>query len=69
MALSYEDKKLLINGLNGILSQVPSFLKGTINSKLISGYIQAIPNNFRNYSLQELIDAIEEGNRNNSFNW
>ncbi len=69
MALSQNDKNELIKGINNILAQIPSFLKGAVNENSLSGYIHAIPQNFRHYTLQDILDAIDEANRNNSLKW
>jgi len=69
MALSQADKNDLIKGINGILAQIPAFLKGAVNENTISGYIHAIPQNFRHYTLQEILDAIEEASRNRNLKW
>lgn len=65
MALTPADKEALAVMIESNLAQIPGFLRGAVNSKAISGFLNSIPPNFRNYTLQELITAIEDLNRDN----
>lgn len=69
MALNGADKDQMVQLINGILSQVPSFLRGSIGAKNLPGYLNSIPANFRGYTLQELIDAMIQANQENKFKW
>jgi hypothetical protein len=63
MAMTPVDKEALAGMINASISQIPGFLRGAVNSSAISGFLGTIPQNFRSYTLEELIAAIEELNR------
>ena len=63
MALTSADKEALARMIESSLAQLPGFLRGAVNSAAIAGFLNSIPPNFRAYTLQELIAAIEELNR------
>ncbi len=67
MALSKEDQELLVQTINTAIGQVPGFLRGAVNPRNITAYLQSIPQSFRRYTLQELIDGLEQANRDNKF--
>ena len=58
MALSQFDEEQLVSVLNQLGEKIPSFLKGSINMMTISSYLTMIPDSFKNYTLRDLIDAI-----------
>jgi hypothetical protein len=60
MSLSQADKNLLSETINQTLSQIPAFLRGTVNAQNITLFLKGIPSQFRNYTLLELIEAVEE---------
>lgn len=62
MALTDRDKEELIGMINTMVSQVPSFLRGSLSSKNLSQYMQAIPPAFRRYTVQEILDTLDEAN-------
>jgi|WetSurMetagenome_2_1015567.scaffolds.fasta_scaffold2240988_1 hypothetical protein len=63
MALTSADKEALAGMINSGLAQIPGFLRGAVNSGAIAGFLGNIPRNFRDYTLQELIEAVEELDR------
>lgn len=63
MALTTADKEALAVMIESSLKQLPGFLRGAVNSSAITGFLNTIPQNFRSYTLQELITAIEDLNR------
>ncbi len=65
MALSPADKDAFIAMLNGAFGSIPSFLKDFIKPAMVLNYLQTIPANFRDYTLREIIDVIEEAKQNN----
>jgi len=58
--LKTEDADLLINSINIFLEKIPNFVKNTINSYNIITFINIIPDNFRKYTLGEILNCIEE---------
>ena len=67
MPLTTEDQELLVQTINTAIGQIPAFLRGAVNPRNISAYLQSVPQNFRRYTLQEIIDGLEEANRNSRF--
>jgi hypothetical protein len=65
MALSAEDRESLLKLMKSSLNGVPGFMRDMIKPSMILDYIKTIPANFRKYTLQELIDALEEARLTN----
>ncbi len=68
MSLTQEDKKAFIFFLNSAFDNIPGFLKGMINPAVVLSAISSIPLQFRKYTLQEIISAIEEAKENKALN-
>ncbi len=60
MALSAEDRDSFIKLIKESFINVPGILKSYVNPTMILNYIEAIPLNFRKYTLQEIVDALKE---------
>ena len=63
--LTPSDKEALASMIATGLAQVPGFLRGAVNGKAITGFLNSIPSNFRAYTLGELIAAVEDLDREN----
>jgi|GEM_PF-2367588 hypothetical protein len=60
MALSYDDKELLLNIMRDSFNRIPGIMRDVVKPSLVLDYIKSIPANFRKYTLEELIDAMED---------
>lgn len=67
MALSDQDKESLLTMFKGAFGGIPGIMKDLIKPSMVLDYIKSIPANFRKYTLQELIDALEEARQNGKF--
>lgn len=65
MALNANAKEALAGVINASLDRIPGFLRGAVNKTAIAGFLKSIPADFRGYTLQELMDAIDDLNREN----
>lgn len=68
MGLTQEDKEAFVYFLNSAFKSIPGFLKGMVNPGVIFSVISSIPTQFRRYTLQEIISAIEEARENKTLN-
>ncbi len=65
MALSSADKESLLTLMKNSLGGLPGIIKDLVKPSMILDYIKTIPLNFRKYTLQEIIDALEDARQNN----
>jgi hypothetical protein len=64
MVIKAVDRDSLLLLLKDTFNNTPGILKSYINPSLILNYIEAIPQNLRQYTLQEIIDVLEEARQN-----
>lgn len=66
MAMNPADKESLAIMINTLLAMVPGFARGAVKPQNLEQYLAMVPDNFRGYTLQELIDALSESVKNGS---
>jgi hypothetical protein len=60
MPLSFRDRSNFILFLKEAFNNVPGVLKGYVKPSMIVSFIEAIPRNYRKYTLQEIVDILED---------
>jgi hypothetical protein len=64
MSLTDQDKESLLNMFKSAFNGIPGIMKDLIKPSMVLDYIKSVPAAFRKYTLQELIDALEEARHN-----
>ena len=64
MAMAPSESEALFETVNRLVGSVPSFLRGGLSNSTILNFLGAVPPAFKRYTLQELIDTLEDGARN-----
>jgi hypothetical protein len=63
MALGQNESEALFSTVNRLLGGIPSFLRGGLNERTLPSVLATVPLEFRRYTLQEIIETLEEGTR------
>ena len=67
--MSSDDRQAFIQFIKLALSQVPSFLRGSMNPASILQYMRMIPAQFRRYTVEQLLSALEDGIQSKEISW
>ncbi len=69
MALSWEDKEKLNAAINQLTRSLPPIAKMGLANRSIPDLLMMIPQEFRKYTLAELIDAVKDSWDKKEIGW
>ncbi len=69
MALSPTDREKLIQAFNQLTAKIPGMFKPMILRQSLPQYLAALPEEFKDYTLRELADTLNDAWNNKEISW
>jgi len=69
MSLTIEDRERLIQAFNQLTQKIPGMFKPMILRQSLPQYLAALPEEFKDYTLRELADTLNEAWSNDEISW